>query len=102
MEQSPSWEGNGHPVNQKIPCLFIEAEGSLLWSQDPATGSCREYSPHLSIFFLKISSNTIFPSTPWSSECPAHLIFHELITLIMTNRLLNALYNVLADGKLCR
>jgi hypothetical protein len=36
MEQSPSWETNSHSGNQ-IPRLFMELEGSLRCSQQPAT-----------------------------------------------------------------
>jgi hypothetical protein len=38
MEQSPSWETNTHPAIQEIPPPFMEPEGSLPCSQQPATG----------------------------------------------------------------
>jgi len=36
MEQSPSWQANSHSVNQEIPLLLMETEGSLPCSQEPA------------------------------------------------------------------
>jgi hypothetical protein len=42
MEQSPSWEANSHSANQDIRRFFIEPEGSLPCSQEPAIGSCPE------------------------------------------------------------
>jgi hypothetical protein len=50
MEQSPSWEAN--PVfaaSQEIPRIFMEPEGSLPYSQLPATCPYPEptpFSPH--------------------------------------------------------
>jgi hypothetical protein len=51
----------------------MEPEGSLPCSQEPATGhypDLDESSPQLSILFLSILSNIIFPSTPRYSEWP--------------------------------
>jgi hypothetical protein len=38
MEESHSREAYSHSASQEIAPLFIESEGSLLCSQDPATG----------------------------------------------------------------
>jgi hypothetical protein len=36
MEQSPSWEANGHSVGQEIHFSpIMEPEGSLQWAKDP-------------------------------------------------------------------
>jgi len=37
MEHSPSSEANSHLFSQEIPHLFMEPEGSLRYSQEPAT-----------------------------------------------------------------
>jgi hypothetical protein len=49
MEQSPSWESNRFVTSQEIPRIFMEPEGSLPYSQVPATCPYPEpspYSPH--------------------------------------------------------
>jgi hypothetical protein len=87
----------------------MEPEGSLLCSQEPATGyypDPDETNPHPQPYFPKIHFNIILPSTPRSSrwshpsgfttkivrpflisyiypKCPAHLIFLNLIILII-------------------
>jgi len=38
MEQGPSWEVNSQLTSQEIPCHFYGTKGSLLCSQEPATG----------------------------------------------------------------
>jgi hypothetical protein len=53
MEQSPSWEADSHSSSQIYP-PFIESEGSLPSSQQPATGPFPEqdeFSPHLHAIF---------------------------------------------------
>jgi len=37
MQQSP-WEANSHLASQAIPRTFMEPEGLLCCSQEPATG----------------------------------------------------------------
>jgi len=37
MEQSPS-KANSHSANQRISSLFLEPEGSLPYTQEPAIG----------------------------------------------------------------
>jgi hypothetical protein len=37
MEQSPASEADSRSADHEIPPHFTEAEGTLPWSQDPAT-----------------------------------------------------------------
>jgi hypothetical protein len=39
MDQRPSSGANSHLFSQEIPPPFMETEGSLPYSQEPATGS---------------------------------------------------------------
>ena len=59
---------------KKFPAFFLETEGSLPHSQDPANRPYSEpdqFSPcHLPNHFLNIHFNTIFLSTPRSSKWP--------------------------------
>jgi hypothetical protein len=60
----------------------MEAAGSLLCSQDPSTGPFPEpdaSSPRLPIYFPKIYSNVIIPSTPMSSVFPTEILYAFLI-----------------------
>jgi hypothetical protein len=38
MDQSPSGEADSHPARQEVPLIFLEPEGSLPCSKEPATG----------------------------------------------------------------
>jgi hypothetical protein len=42
MEHSPSSEASSHSASQEILRIFMKTEGSLLCSQEPATGSYPE------------------------------------------------------------
>jgi len=56
MKLRPSWEAGSHSASQEFPCLFMEPEGSLPCSQDPATGTYPDpnsSSPHLPTVFLQ-------------------------------------------------
>jgi hypothetical protein len=45
VEQSPSWEANQFAASQEIPRIFMEPEGSLPYSQVPATCPYPEATP---------------------------------------------------------
>jgi hypothetical protein len=45
MDQSPSWEANQFAANQEIHRNFMEPEGSLQYSQVPATCPYPEPTP---------------------------------------------------------
>jgi hypothetical protein len=45
MEQSPSWEANRFEASKEIPRIFMEPEGSLPYSQVPATCLYTEPTP---------------------------------------------------------
>jgi hypothetical protein len=45
MEQSSSWEANQFAASQEILRVFMEPEGSLPYSQAPATCPCPEPTP---------------------------------------------------------
>jgi len=60
----------------------MELEGSLLYSQEPTTGSYPEsdLSVHtFPLYFPKIHSNIIFPSAPRSSvwSSPFRFLIHQ-------------------------
>src|SRR5215510_15502951 len=64
-------------ASQEIPCIFMEPEGSLPYSQVPATRPYPEptpSSPHDSDF-LKIHLNIILPPTSGSPQWPLSLRF---------------------------
>jgi hypothetical protein len=77
MEQSPSWEANRFAASQEIPRIFMEPEGSLLYSQVPSTCPYPEptptspHSPHFN--YLNIHLNIIFSSTSGSPQWPFSL-----------------------------
>jgi hypothetical protein len=55
MEQSPPREANSHSASQKPPPPSLEPEGSLPYSQQPATSPYPEpyeSSPYIPILFL--------------------------------------------------
>jgi len=85
---------------------FMDSEGSLFCSQEPITDPCPQMYPvhNFPPYFPKMYSNVIFPSMPKTSKWllpsgfptkilyafliispmrPAHLIFIDLITLVM-------------------
>jgi hypothetical protein len=45
IQHSPSWEANRFAASQEIPCIFMEPEGSLPYSQVPATCLYPEPTP---------------------------------------------------------
>jgi hypothetical protein len=45
MEQSPSWKAKQFAASQKFPHIFTEPEGSLPYSQVPATYPYPEPTP---------------------------------------------------------
>jgi hypothetical protein len=54
-EQSPSWEADSHSASQQNSRPFMEPEGSLQCSQQPATGPYPEpdaSNPQLPTLFL--------------------------------------------------
>jgi hypothetical protein len=55
MEQRPSWEASSRPTSQEILRLVWNPEGSLPYSEEPATGSYPE--PHVSSPYV----TTLFP-----------------------------------------
>ena len=62
MEQSPSWEADRSSASADIPPQFMEHEGSLPHSQQPATCPYPEpdqSSPYLPTHFFKIHFNII-------------------------------------------
>ena len=76
MQQSPSWEANW-PYSRNSP-HFVEPEGSLPHSQQPATFLYSE--PHRSSPCPHVTSrrsvfNIILPSTPESSKWSPSLMF---------------------------
>jgi hypothetical protein len=55
MEPSFSWEANSYSATKEIPNIFIEPEGLLLCSQEPAAGPYPdpdESSPYHTILLL--------------------------------------------------
>jgi hypothetical protein len=99
----PSWEANSRSASQKSS-HFMETEGSLPWSQEPATTRIQSTHSHTisqrSILILSSHLRLdlprgIFPSIfrtkilyallifPMRATCLAHLILIDLITLII-------------------
>src|SRR5215469_3884251 len=65
-------------ASQEIPCIFMEPEGSLPYSQVLATRPYPELTPsrpHDSPNFLKIHLNIILPPTSGSPQWPLSLRF---------------------------
>ena len=110
MQQSPYWEANWSSINQKTHPHFIWPQGSLLYSQVPATCPYPEpvrsssYLPYPTSwrFILKLSSylrlglpSCLFPSgfttktlytlllSPISTTCPANFIILDVIIRII-------------------
>jgi hypothetical protein len=55
-EQNSFWEANNSSASQDIPCIFMEPEDSLPWSQEHAIFPCPEpeyFSPRLPALLLK-------------------------------------------------
>jgi hypothetical protein len=78
MEQSPSWEANGLSANQEITRILWNPQGSLPYSQVPATCPYPEpawSSPYTHAPFPEDASNIILPSTPGSPEWSPSLRF---------------------------
>jgi hypothetical protein len=71
MEQSPYWEADSHSASQEIPTFYGTPRfitvftTARLWSLSWATWIQSTPSP---LYFPKIYSNIILPSTPRSSE----------------------------------
>jgi hypothetical protein len=73
MEKSPSWEANQFANSQEIPCISMELESSLPYSQVPVT--CPYLSqlhpvPTTPSNFLKIHLNTILPVSALKIKIP--------------------------------
>jgi len=66
MEQSPSWQANGHSPSQEIPSFMVHYRVHNSQSLSLCWATCVQITP--SHYFPKIHSNIILPSTPRSSE----------------------------------
>jgi hypothetical protein len=63
---------------------FMEPEISLLYLQDPSTGSILSQMHPLNTsppYFPKIHSNTILPSTPRTTKCSLHIFDRNLVRI---------------------
>jgi hypothetical protein len=111
MKLSPSWEATSRSGSQELPNMFMDPQGSVQCPQGPSTGSYPEpdqSSPthHAVLFLLRfiymLSSHLrvglpsgLFPSGfptkilhpflfyPMRATCHAHLIFLDMISLII-------------------
>jgi hypothetical protein len=90
MEQNPSLEADSQVklFSWSNFMLYIEAEGSLPFSQESNTGLCLqslESIPHPHIIFFMINYNIMLPSMPWSSKwfSPSDLLTKVLYAFLI-------------------